>query len=85
MIYAANLSKKLHSLEEDKHTDIIDLINFFNPPILDIDIDDIIEIIKNDKKRINDKYNFILLNDIGSSYISDKIKTSQLKDILRNR
>lgn len=85
MIYAANLSKKLHSLEEDKHTDIIDLINFFNPPILDIDIDDIIKIIKNDKKRINDKYNFILLNDIGSSYISDKIKTSQLKDILRNR
>ena len=40
---------------------------------------------KNDKKRIDDKYNFILLNDIGSSYISDKIKTSQLKDILRNR
>ena len=85
MIYAANLSKKLHSLEQNKHTDIIDLINFFNPPILDIDIDDVIEIIKNDKKKINDKYNFILLNDIGSSYISDKIKTSQLKDILRNR
>ena len=85
MIYAANLSKKINSLSENKHTDIIDLINFFNPPILDIDIDDILEIMKNDKKRIDDKYNFILLNDIGSSYISDEIKRSQLKDILRNR
>ena len=39
---------------------------------------------ENDKKRINDKYNFILLNDIGSSYISDKITPNQLKDILTN-
>ena len=85
MIYAANLSKRINSLEENKHIDIIELINFFNPPILDIDVEDILEIIKNDKKRIDDKYNFILLNDIGSSYISDKIKTSQLKDILINR
>ena len=85
MKYAANLSKKINSLDENKHTDIIDLINFFNPPIIDIDIDDIIEIMKNDKKRIDDKYNFILLNDIGSSYISDKITPNQLKDILTNR
>ena len=85
MKYAANLSKKINSLNENKHTDIIDLINFFNPPIIDIDIDDIIEIMKNDKKRIDDKYNFILLNDIGSSYISDKITPNQLKDILTNR
>ena len=85
MIYAANLSKKINSLNESKHSDIIDLINFFNPPILDVDINDILEIMKNDKKRIDDKYNFILLNDIGSSYISDKITPNQLKDILRNR
>ena len=85
MKYAANLSKKINSLDENKHTDIIDLINFFNPPIIDIDIDDIIEIMKNDKKRIDNKYNFILLNDIGSSYISDKITPNQLEDILRNR
>ena len=85
MKYASNLSKKINSLDENKHTDIIDLINFFNPPIIDIDIDDIIEIMKNDKKRIDDKYNFILLNDIGSSYISDKITPNQLKDILTNR
>ena len=85
MKYAANLSKKINSLDENKLTDIIDLINFFNPPIIDIDVDDIIEIMKNDKKRIDDKYNFILLNDIGSSYISDKITLNQLKDILTNR
>ena len=85
MIYAANLSKKINSLNESKHSDIIDLINFFNPPILDVDINDILEIMKNDKKRIDDKYNFILLNDIGSSYISDKITPNQLKDILTNR
>ena len=87
MIYAANLSRKLHTLDENKYDDIVDLIKFFNPPKLDIhiDIDSILEIIKNDKKRIKDKFNFVLLNDIGSSYISDEIKISQLKDILRNR
>ena len=85
MKYASNLSKKINSLDENKHTDIIDLINFFNPPKLDIDIDDIIEIMKNDKKRIEDKYNFVLLNDIGSSYISDKITSNQIKDILKNQ
>ena len=85
MIYAANLSRKVHTLDENKYDDIVDLINFFNPPKLDIDIDSILEIIKNDKKRIKDKFNFVLLNDIGSSYISDEIKSHQIQDILKSQ
>ena len=47
MIYAANLSRKLYTLDENKYDDIVNLINFFNPPKLDIHIDSILEIIKN--------------------------------------
>ena len=48
-------------------------------------LDELEEIIKNDKKRIKDKFNFVLLNDIGSSYISDEIKSNQIQDILKSQ
>ena len=57
-----------------------------NPGFIDIveanifDIEKILKQLSKDKKRINGKNNFILLNSIGNSYISNNIEVDLIKN-----
>ena len=82
MLFAARLSKKMNTLNIDDYQQIVDLINHFDLPKISINVNSIINKLTKDKKRINGKNNFILLNSIGSSYISDDVNIDQIKEIL---
>ncbi|MCD6435896.1 MAG: 3-dehydroquinate synthase, partial [Clostridiales bacterium] len=58
------------------------LKKFDLPILLDNEIKDKIEVImKNDKKRIGDEINFVLLKDIGEAYIKP-IKIKEIKEFI---
>ena len=82
MLFATKLSRRINSISKKDSKLIIDLITQFDLPEIDIDIDSILSNLAKDKKRVNSNNNFILLNSIGSSYISNNIKLNQIKDIL---
>ena len=72
----------MNTLSDEESKMIIELITQFDLPSITIDIDEILNKLTKDKKRINSKNNFILLNGIGSSYISNDVKMNQIKEIL---
>ena len=82
MLFATKLSRNMNTINDEESSRIINLINHFDIPIFSIDIDQILNKLNKDKKRINSKNNFILLNGIGSSYISNDVKINQIKEVL---
>ena len=84
MLCAAHLSRGNNTLDNDQLDEIVTLINHFDLPEVVFDIEKILKQISKDKKRINGKNNFILLNSIGNSYISDNIDSSLIKNSILN-
>ena len=82
MLFATKLSRNMNTINDKESNTIISLISEFDLPIINIDIDAILNRLSKDKKRINSKNNFILLNGIGSSYISNDVNMNQIKEVL---
>lgn len=80
MIAAAYFSKKLeHPVDDARFTSFLSLYKQ-QMPSLSYDIDDLIEIMKTDKKVKNNTPRLVLLNDWGSPYIYDCTDISKLQD-----
>lgn len=76
MAIAANLSQKYGLLNAEKVKRIIDLLPNFNLPVSsDIKMENLIEIIRKDKKREGDSINFVLLKDLGNAIIKKVLLT----------
>ena len=72
MVVAANLSQKLGGLADSKAKRLIKLLARFDLPIkIDADKQDIKDAIRKDKKRYGDSIKFVLISDIGKSFIQD--------------
>ena len=84
MLCAAYLSRGNNTLDNNQLDEIVTLINHFDLPKIIFDIEKILEQISKDKKRINGKNNFILLNSIGNSYISDNIEIDLIRNSISN-
>lgn len=84
MLCAAQISRGNNTLDKNQLDEIVTLINHFDLPKIIFDIEKIIEQLSKDKKRINGKNNFILLNSIGNSYISDNIEIDLIKNSISN-
>jgi len=84
MLCAAYLSRDNNTLDNNELDEIVKLINHFDLPEIVFDIKKILEQLSKDKKRINGKNNFILLNSIGDSYISDNVKIDLIKNSISN-
>ena len=80
MIAACYMSKLMGTLSTSSYNQSISLIQKLTLPKIKPDNNLIIEQIKRDKKRLSGKNNFILLNEIGNSYISNDITD----DIINN-
>ncbi len=85
MIIAGTLSYKLNYLPLSELNKIKDHFKLNQLPMTDNNIynQKIFKIIKTDKKNINGKINFILLNKIGSAFLSNKLHLTQIKKILK--
>ena len=75
MAYASKFSSNIGALKQDECDEIINLISDIGLPISindikgEITIEEIINLMKFDKKRVNQKNTLILLNRIGEAFI----------------
>ena len=80
MKVAAKISLDLNTLNKKQYIRIINLIDSFNiPPLKKINIDKILNFMYYDKKSSNNKINYIILDDIGSSTINNNIDAEIIK------
>tara|TARA_Y100001970_G_scaffold290809_1_gene425831 strand:- start:2016 stop:3071 length:1056 start_codon:yes stop_codon:yes gene_type:complete len=80
MLCAIYISRELGTLTEFSYQKIKNLINRLDLPVVKLDSDSIINQLTMDKKVKDGKNNFILLNDIGNSYISNNVTMDMIKD-----
>jgi len=80
MKVAAKISLELNKINKKQYIRITDLIDSFNIKSLgNINIDKILNFMYYDKKSSNNKINYIILNDIGSSIINNNIDVEIIK------
>jgi len=84
MLCAAKISQQVGTLSKLKYEKITTLIRRISLPKIKLDSNKIINQLQNDKKVENNKNIFILLNDIGNSYISDKINKQTIENSILN-
>jgi 3-dehydroquinate synthase len=81
MVIATKLSENKGYLSQSESNRIINLLKTFKLPVkTNIDMAEIIDALKKDKKREADEINFVLLKSIGNAII-EKIKISELEKI----
>ena len=68
------------TLSTDQYSEIVSLIHKVKLPEIQFDNGKIFNGIKKDKKRKNGNNNFILLNNIGNSYIAENLDDQLVKD-----
>ena len=84
MTFAAKFSSSYGELSREECEEIINLLKDYNLPTSLKDIDsnisqeEIMNLMKHDKKRINEKNTLILLKEIGKAYISNDIDDKDL-------
>ena len=86
MVVATNISKNLNFISNDTKNEIISTLNQYGLPTnltKGIDIKNLFENTKNDKKVKNGKINWVLLKDIGSPVIKDDVPDSIVMDSIR--
>ena len=86
MVVAANISKNLKLISNDIKDEIISTLNRYSLPTNitnGIDIKDLFNNTKNDKKVKNGKINWVLLKDIGNPIIKDDVPDSIVMDSIK--
>ena len=80
MKVAAKISLELNKITKKQYIRITNLIDSFNiQPLKKINIDKILDFMHYDKKSSHNKINYVILNDIGASTISNNIDVKIIK------
>jgi len=84
MTAAARISNKMEMLDESDVIRLADVIKKAGLPVEmpDVDIKDVLQAMRHDKKVLQDRIRFVLLKSIGDAFISDKVTTSLLGEVL---
>ena len=86
MLAAGRISNKMGMLNENelyRMKDVIEKVGLVtNLP--DVDITQLIEVMRHDKKVLAGKIRFVLLNSIGKAIMSDTVPLSLVKEVLVN-
>ncbi len=83
MLYGAKLSNLKGSLSDSDFKRVAKLISTLElPKLKNMDIDTILNFIKNDKKNISQDLKFILLDCIGKAHVSQEINYNDIKTVL---
>lgn len=85
MLAAGKLSLDYANLDKKKLQKLINLIKKLKLPKLEkYNSNDILEIIKRDKKKISSNISFILLSDIGNTVLHSNISEESIIDVLES-
>jgi 3-dehydroquinate synthase len=87
MVAAAKISQHFSGLHDEEVASLTELIRAAGLPVDLPELDDtakekLLELIKHDKKVRDDKIRFVLLKTIGNAFISDKIDTGRIGEVL---
>ena len=84
MVAAAFISMKKGKLSNDEFYEIRDMFVPFNLPISidNMDIDEIVNNIKHDKKATKDGVSFVLLKKVGKAYIDNTVTEEEIRTAL---
>ena len=83
MLLASKLSLKFSDFNEESHSFLNDTILKLPLPVLPkINNEKLLLILENDKKKMGDKHNFILLNSIGSAVVNNKVDSKSIINAL---
>jgi len=84
-IAAAYISMKKGLIDTGTCYEIRDMFVPFGLPISveNVDADEIVKIVKSDKKMDNGKINFILLHDIGDAFIDNSVTDEEIKEAVK--
>lgn len=77
------ISHKKGLISDDQYNHAQAVLNKFPLPTLgDVPADQVLEVVAHDKKNINGKLNFILLDDIGNGIVATDVTTDDIVDSL---
>ncbi|MGM0603321.1 MAG: 3-dehydroquinate synthase [Bacillota bacterium] len=82
LAFTAYVSTKEAKLSEEEFADIIELISYFNFklfPSEDIEVDELLFYLTHDKKIVNNKQPWILLNGIGKPFVTFDLDAEKIK------
>ena len=83
MLLASKLSLKFSNFNEESHSFLNDTILKLPLPVLPkINNEKLLLILENDKKKMGDKHNFILLNSIGSAVVNNTVDSKSIINVL---
>jgi 3-dehydroquinate synthase len=84
MMAAARISSRMGMLEESDTARLEDVIRKAGLPVTmpDLDIEEVMQAMKHDKKVSQDRVRFVLLKSIGHTFISDEVDPALVKEVL---
>jgi len=87
MVAAARIANRMHILVADDVDRLEDIIKEAGLPVRipDLDIRQVIEAMKHDKKVLQDKLRFVLLKSIGHAFVTDEVSPELVEEVLGGR
>lgn len=84
MVAAAYISMKREMISRDEFHDMEEMLKQYHLPVAypNLDVDKILEFMKNDKKMIAGKIKFILLDGIGNAVIDKTVTDFEMREAL---
>lgn len=88
IVAASLISLNRGYINEEVYNDIIYTLKAFNQPVnissLNLDIKEIIDVTKLDKKMDRNQIKFILINEIGKAYIDNTVSEDEMAEAITN-
>ena len=85
LLCAFRLSKKLNLCQKDSETALMDLLESYDLPTklnASLRVDDLIKAMQNDKKVMRGNLRFVLMEEIGKSFVHSSVDSTLVRDVL---
>jgi 3-dehydroquinate synthase len=84
MVAAARIANRMHILNADDLNKLEDIVKEAGLPVKmpDLDVRQVIEVMKHDKKVQQDRLRFVLLKSIGHAFVTDDVSPALVEEVL---
>ena len=85
LLSAFRLSKKLSLCQKDSEDELMDLLDCYDLPTklnVSLRVDDLIKAMQNDKKVMRGNLRFVLMEEIGKSFVHSSVDPHLVRDVL---
>ena len=85
LLCAFRLSKKLSLCQKDSEDELMDLLECYDLPTklnVSLRVDDLIKAMQNDKKVMRGNLRFVLMEEIGKSFVHSSVDPHLVRDVL---